>query len=76
MAKKRVKQTFTQNTDGTENLDLTCNVCGGSITHSTKYGMYCEKKCGEKEDKEAFEKGMEMLKNIFGGDMNPFGGSK
>ena len=73
---KRIKQTFTKNQDGTENLQITCNICGGQITHSTKYGMYCAKKCGEKEDKEAFENGMDMLNKMFGSGLNPFGGGK
>ena len=52
----KIKQTFTKNQDGTENLQLTCSFCGGQITQSTKYGMYCDKKCGEDKDIEAYHK--------------------
>jgi ribosomal protein L37AE/L43A len=57
----RIKQTFTQNTDGTENISVTCKICGKPIVKSNKYGMYCEDMCGLKEDKETYDK----LNNIF-----------
>lgn len=63
---KRIKQEFTQNSDGTENLSLTCKVCGKPIVKSNKFGMYCENMCGLEEDKEAFKK----LNDMFGGMFN------
>jgi hypothetical protein len=63
---KRIKQTFTPHKGGGEDLSITCKICGEPIMQSNKYGMYCKNKCGEKEDKEAFDKGMNMLGNLFG----------
>ena len=61
--KKSTKQTFTQNSDGTEDLSVTCTTCGKPIVKTTKFGMFCENKCGLKESKKAHKK----LKDILGG---------
>jgi hypothetical protein len=39
----------TRNPDGTRNLYITCQECGGTITHSDEYGMWCDKECGREE---------------------------
>ena len=51
----RIKQTISENADGTIDIGVNCS-CGKPIVQSNKYGMYCEDKCGEKEDKEAYLK--------------------
>ena len=61
----RIKRAFTKNTDGTENLELTCKICGKPISKSNKYGMYCEDKCGIEEDKAAFLKLNNLINSLF-----------
>jgi len=46
-------QKFTDNSDGTVNVDITCDKCGGPITHANEYGMFCEKECDLEKSKEA-----------------------
>jgi len=46
-------QKFSTNKNGTVNVELLCDECGGPITHSNEYGMFCDKKCGLEESKKA-----------------------
>lgn len=59
----RIKQTINENSDGTINVNINCS-CGKPIVQSTKYGMYCEDKCGEKEDKAAYLKVDSFINNF------------
>jgi hypothetical protein len=54
--KKRIKTEFIQNPDGTEHVSATCSKCGEPITHSNKYGIFCDKECDLEKSKEAEEK--------------------
>jgi len=58
---KRIKQELTKNADGTENINISCKICGNPIIKSNDYGMYCEDMCGLEDDKAAYEK----IKNMF-----------
>ena len=58
---KRIKQTFTSNSTGGENLTLTCKVCGEQIIKSTQFGMYCKNECGLEEDKEVYNNLINLL---------------
>lgn len=66
MKNSRIKQKITENPNGTIDIDLTCKICGKPIVQSTKYGMYCEDKCGENKDKEAYSKIMNILGKLPG----------
>lgn len=59
----RIKQTISKNIDGTIDVGVNCS-CGKPIVQSNKYGMYCEDKCGEKDDKKAFEKVDSIINNF------------
>jgi len=48
--------------DGKFAVDITCQKCGGPITHSDKYGMWCDEEC----DRELSVKGF----NDFKGEMD------
>lgn len=61
----RIKVEKQENPDGTINLDLNCKHCGKPIVQSNSFGMYCENKCGLKEDKEAFKKINKLFGNLF-----------
>ena len=61
----RIKQKFTKNSDGSENINLSCKVCGKPITKTNKFGMYCEDMCGLDEDKKAYEKIEKIMNGIF-----------
>ena len=58
---KRIKQEFTKNADDTENVNISCKICGKPIIKSNDYGMYCEDECGIEDDKAAFEKIKKMF---------------
>lgn len=57
-------QKFTQNKDGTENLDYTCDECKEPITHTTKYGMFCDKECGMEDAKKAAAEAATILQQL------------
>jgi hypothetical protein len=59
-------QKFTQNPDGTENLEHTCDKCGGPITHATELGMFCDKKCGVEEARKGAAQGEALIKALMG----------
>lgn len=48
--------------DGSINveIDMKCTHCGKPLTKATKYGMFCEDGCGEKEAKEAMIEMMQL----------------
>ena len=37
--------------NGNGDFSITCDICGKPITHTDKYGMWCEDKCGREEAK-------------------------
>ena len=51
--------------DGGFNLSLTCSECGGKITHTDKYGMWCERECGRDESKKALALLKKMMPGVF-----------
>ena len=53
---KSTKTKITRNPDGSENVSVTCSTCGEPITHSNKYGMFCDKECNLEKSKEASDK--------------------
>lgn len=42
--------------DGRIDIEITCNVCGGPITHSNEYRMFCDNECELKASKKASKK--------------------
>lgn len=50
--------------DGTCDVDVTCTVCGGPITHSDEYGMWCDNECGRERSIKAQEEYDGMLKGL------------
>lgn len=69
---RRIKTTITKNADGSENVTVTCKMCGEPITQTNEFGMYCKNLCGMDKDKEAKKQIDGILNNILGG----FGGLK
>jgi|MudIll2142460700_1097286.scaffolds.fasta_scaffold2753750_2 hypothetical protein len=45
-------------------LDITCDICGNPITHSNKYGMFCDNECELEASKKAFTKVKGLLKGV------------
>lgn len=44
---------FDDRPDGTCIADINCTECGQPITHTTPWGMFCDKECGLEASKEA-----------------------
>jgi len=62
MKKSRIETKVTPNPNGGVDVSCKCK-CGKPIVQSNKWGMYCEDKCGQDEDKLAYLK----IKAMFGG---------
>jgi hypothetical protein len=54
----------TKQVKGGTAVSITCDVCGGHIIGANEYGMYCEKRCREAENKQAVEQ-MKALMGSF-----------
>ena len=56
--------------DGKFDVDITCEVCGGPITHSDKYGMWCDKECGREMSIKASKEFREEMDSLINGFTN------
>jgi hypothetical protein len=50
--------------DGKGNLKIKCKICGGPITHSNEFGMYCDNECGIEDDKKAYKELKKLLRQF------------
>lgn len=50
-----------------KNLEVPCPICGKPITHSNKYGMFCDKECGL-ADAKAFDTMLDRLAEVIDRD--------
>ena len=57
------------NKDGTISAEITCDICGQRLTHSDKWGIWCDKECGHEESKKA-EKEIEKHVNALMDEMD------
>ena len=49
----RIKQEFSENKDGSINVNVTCKKCGAPVDHADEYGMWCTNECDREEAIEA-----------------------
>ena len=55
---------------GGVDLTLGCSTCGGSITHSDDYGMWCDKECGREDSIKASAQFVKFFKTLEDPDGN------
>jgi ribosomal protein L37AE/L43A len=58
------------NKDG--NIEVNCDICGKPITHTDKYGMWCEDECGREEAMKDMTKIFGKIEELFGVDFSKY----